>query len=329
MATLTIGIDYRNGTTNATTHIQKKLDTCDGDVVKFPKGRYRTTGTLLVNGDKPFEILFEPGAVICPDAGDWPVLVIVCKTDNHLPKIIRGINIQGALKGDPASIGNQHGVVCLGVPGNREANGSHGLEIYSARIERLSGNALHLVHTYGANVFGGWLQWNGRGIYCDGANATNFYGTVRRYNYDADHDVTASFGGLVEGNMRSGATFDDQFPRNNYYSVYFEQNGLRYEGADIDNGNPDKPWKPVSLGLHGCFFANGYGKEERAYPVSNLRGHFHLGIDGATRWFNGTGPNKQFDIYAVINDQAAANRMKDVPGGFSKSVTYNGTELKP
>jgi hypothetical protein len=314
-----------DGKTDDTRAVQLAIDKMRdrGGHVRVTPGLY-LVDLLVVSGDKDFEIYMEPGAWLIQKPVAAGTLEIACKTDARTRKVLRNIAIKGTLLGDPASVGTKFGVRAKGIPGDPLVNGAHGLSIYDARIERVDGAGIELTHTYGANVYGGWYQWNGVGIKCDGANGVNFYGPVLRYNYVGAIDPQNLFGGIVEGSMADGIRLLGNVVRYNFHNVYFEQNALRYPGADIANGNDPATWHPVAASIDGCFFASAYDAQQRPnYAAHNFKGDFYLSTSGVTRFFNGTPRASwaQFDIRGLVLDNAWTNPMSEVPGGFGQRVT--------
>lgn len=331
MATLTPKTAYRDGVRDATAHLNGLLAKCDGDVVKLPKGRYRTTAPLKTPADRNIEILFEPGAWLEPEAFDGNVLEITSGKDSLARNrvILCSPGIRGKLQGDPTGIGKQHGIVCIGGGG---ANGiaAHGLSIYDARIERLSGHGIHFEHVYGANVYGAWVQWCGVGVWCNAANGTTFYGLSTKYNFCGYENIQSLIGGIVEGNMADGARFTEVGTRYSVQDVWFEQNNLQNVpgSADVNAGDPAGPWEPVVVSLGGSTtFHNSYslpGIDERTVPTHNISLNGYLVTSGAIRFFY---PNKWFSIVALpgsyIMDNATGNAIKDIPNGVKGPVNYS------
>lgn len=328
---------YRTGAKDATKVLQGLLDRCDGDVFRLPKGRYRTTEPLKTPPDRDMEILCEPGSWIEPEPFDGPVFQVSSGKDSLARHrcILRNVGIRGKLPTDPKGIGKQHGIVCVG-GGGENGIAAHGLSIYDARIERLSGHGIHFEHVYGANVYGAWVQWCGVGVWCSATNGTSFYGLSTKYNFYGDENIQSRIGGIVEGNMSDGSRYTEPGGvRYSAHDVWFEQNNLQSVpgAADINAGDPRGEWKPSVLSLSGCTtFHNSYsiaGVDERKVPTHNIKGCLHLATSGAMRFYY---PNKwhSFSLHpwSTITDGAAGNAMKDVTNGFDGPVNYGRAETK-
>lgn len=306
-----------DGVADDTAALQKAADrmAARGGHIRLTPGRYRHTRAILVNGDKDVEIYFEPGAVLVQDALADGSIDILCRGETNRRRVLRGVTIIGTISGDPRSVGTRFGIRSKGIPGDRTANGAHGLSIYDARIERVDGAAIELTHVYRANVFAPYLNHNGAGIRCDGANATTFYGATMLYNYVGAIDPQTMVGGCVEGSMSDGVQLAGISHRTNLHNVYFEQNALAGAGADIRNLT--NSW--MTLGIDGCFFASAYDKSQRPHwPAHNLKGRFSLVSGGNQRLFYGQPATgwAQFDIFGRVLDAGGGNALSDVPGGF-------------
>jgi hypothetical protein len=329
---LTIPVKYRDGIVDATAIINSQLAKCRGKVLRFSEGRYRITGPVRTPADCDYEVQWDPGACFEAAPFDGNVFHITSHKDSHARyrNILRSPSIRGTLVPDPQGIGKQHGIVCVGGGG---ANGiaANGLSIYDARIERLSGHGIHFEHVYGANVYGAWVQWCGKGVHCNAANGTTFYGLSTKYNYVGYENIQALNGGIIEGNMTDGGRYSEVGTRYSVHDVWYEQNNLQNAeagAADIWAGDPAGPWKPVVVSISGSTtFHNSYstpGIDNRTVATHNISLNGYLVTSGAIRFFY---PNQYFTIKACpgsyIMDNSATNAIKDMPNGVKGPVNYS------
>lgn len=315
-----------------TAAFQRALNDLNGSSLIVQPGEYNVSATLKTPADRNWEISFKSGAVLVASEFDGPVLHVTSHTNslNRYRNVLWNVAIRGKSPGDPAGVGKQHGIYCVGGGG---ANGYavHGLLIKNARIERLSGHGIHLVDVYGANVEGAWVQWNGIGVYCRSANGSTFLGLSAKYNFYGYENIQSLVGGIVEGNSSSGGRYTELGARYGIHDVWFEQNNLwnaEAGAADIWAGNPAGAWYPVVISISGSTtFHNSYstpGIDDRTVPTHNISLNGYLVTSGAIRFFY---PNRHHTIRACpgsyIMDNSATNAIKDMPNGVKGPVNYS------
>lgn len=329
----------RKGLKDSADAFDKALRLCDGDEVFATKGNYLLSRPIKPNSDKGYILQGEPGTNLIP-MGDFPCIEPSVTTDTTTLKLIRMLNIVGSTRGDPKTpkLGKQIGIRIVGVPG--ESYSPYCTMIEMVSISGCSGPAIDLAHAYNSHIDRCLLRHNGAGVRNEGANATSISRCMIRYNATGVIDPHVLRDSNIEVNFGSGVVRTENHPRPNIECCYFEQNGLwnrevneelNAPYADIDGGDPARPWSPVSQGVHGCEFNSSYESTEfdkagRAVPTHNIRGQFYLLVSGNTRYFHSRGPWKQFDISGVVRDGAGTNDMASCPNGFDKTkVTYTRT----
>lgn len=228
-----------DGKADDTAAIQACIDAApEGDVVRFPRGRYKTTKTITTNktlalvgvsayaqfmglfGDRGYGSVAERGSVIeCTATSGYAI--------DHSPGRYTGLRIEHlAIKGigdDKRTTGGvriayEKGSVEVGMIGVQISNFKIGLDLGSienSHFDRVRINGcdtgIYCRPNTNANVFTCLsLSGCGDGVVADGAGTNVFQG------------------GAVQGSLRNGVLFKNSSDENTIQGIYFENPKAKY-----------------------------------------------------------------------------------------------------